>query len=89
MDMYKLKQENEKIVEISREKKQKSNHYKTQICNFLWWEKRKNWNMLQWRRGLLALKEKEQGKTGELNQLLNAVTPMQEKTVSYVSMGEK
>ena len=35
MDMYKLKQENEKIVEISREKKQKSNHYKTQICNFL------------------------------------------------------
>lgn len=35
------------------------------------------------------LKEKEQGKTGELNQLLNAVTPMQEKTVSYVSMGEK
>ncbi|XP_058423553.1 thyroid receptor-interacting protein 11 isoform X4 [Diceros bicornis minor] len=87
MEIGKLKGENEKIVETSREKE--TNYQALQETNmkFSMMLREKEFECHSMKEKALAfeqlLKEKEQGKTGELNQLLNAVKSMQEKTVMF------
>ncbi|KFW76026.1 Thyroid receptor-interacting protein 11, partial [Manacus vitellinus] len=67
MDIRKLKEENENIFSMMLKEKEFESHSMKEKA--LAFEK--------------LLKEKEQGKTGELNQLLNEVKSMQEKAVTF------
>ncbi|XP_006155866.1 thyroid receptor-interacting protein 11 isoform X1 [Tupaia chinensis] len=87
MDICKLKGENEKIVETSREKETEYQALQETNAKFSMMLREKEFECHSMKEKALALeqllKEKEQGKTGELNQLLNAVKSMQEKTVIF------
>lgn len=85
MDMCKLKQENEKkIVETSREKETENQATNMWLSSM---RKEKESDYVAMMEKALALeqllKEKEQGKTEDLNQLSHAVTSMQKKTVLF------
>uniref|UniRef100_A0A452SW31 Thyroid hormone receptor interactor 11 n=1 Tax=Ursus americanus TaxID=9643 RepID=A0A452SW31_URSAM len=87
MDICKLKEENEKIVETTREKETEYQALQETNTKFSMMLREKEFECHSMKEKALAfeqlLKEKEQGKTGELNQLLNAVKSMQEKTVKF------
>ncbi|XP_036698098.1 thyroid receptor-interacting protein 11 isoform X3 [Balaenoptera musculus] len=87
MDICKLKGENEKIIETSREKETEYQALQETNMKFSMMLREKEFECHSLKEKALAfehlLKEKEQGKTGELNQLLNAVKSMQEKTVIF------
>ncbi|XP_004394537.1 PREDICTED: thyroid receptor-interacting protein 11 [Odobenus rosmarus divergens] len=87
MDIFKLKEENEKIVETTREKETEYQALQETNTKFSMMLREKEFECHSMKEKALAfeqlLKEKEQGKTGELNQLLNAVKSMQEKTVKF------
>lgn len=87
MHRWKLKQENEKIVEISREKKtEKQTLQEANMQLSMLRKKEKELEYVAMKKALgveQLLKEKEQGKMWELNQLLNAVPSMQEKTAMF------
>ncbi|XP_059951700.1 thyroid receptor-interacting protein 11 isoform X2 [Mesoplodon densirostris] len=87
MDICKLKGENEKIMETSREKETEYQALQETNTKFSMMLREKEFECHSLKEKALAfehlLKEKEQGKTGELNQLLNAVKSMQEKTVIF------
>ncbi|XP_077637113.1 thyroid receptor-interacting protein 11 isoform X1 [Crocuta crocuta] len=87
MDISKLKEENEKIVETTREKETEYQALQETNMKFSMMLREKEFECHSMKEKALAfeqlLKEKEQGKTGELNQLLNAVKSMQEKTVKF------
>ncbi|XP_040333979.1 thyroid receptor-interacting protein 11 isoform X1 [Herpailurus yagouaroundi] len=87
MDICKLKEENEKIVETTREKEMEYQALQETNMKFSMMLREKEFECHSMKEKALAfeqlLKEKEQGKTGELNQLLNAVKSMQEKTVKF------
>ncbi|XP_074221219.1 thyroid receptor-interacting protein 11 isoform X1 [Camelus bactrianus] len=87
MDICKLKEENEKIVETSREKETEYQALQETNMKLSMMLREKEFECHSLKEKALAceqlLKEKEQGKTGELNQLLNAVKSMQEKTVTF------
>ncbi|XP_023367317.1 thyroid receptor-interacting protein 11 isoform X2 [Otolemur garnettii] len=87
MDISKLKGENEKIAETSRGKETEYQALQETNMKFSMMLREKEFECHSMKEKALAfeqlLKEKEQGKTGELNQLLNAVKSMQEKTVTF------
>ncbi|NXN64498.1 TRIPB protein, partial [Himantopus himantopus] len=88
MDIRKLKEENEKIVARSREKETEFRALQETNMQFSMMLKEKEFESHSMKEKALAfeklLKEKEQqGKTGELNQLLNEVKSMQEKAVTF------
>ncbi|XP_024592071.1 thyroid receptor-interacting protein 11 isoform X2 [Neophocaena asiaeorientalis asiaeorientalis] len=87
MDICKLKGENEKIIETSREKETEYQALQETNMKFSMMLREKEFECHSLKEKALAfehlLKEKEQGKTGELNQLLNAVKSMKEKTVIF------
>ncbi|XP_029093525.1 thyroid receptor-interacting protein 11 isoform X2 [Monodon monoceros] len=87
MDICKLKGENEKIIETSREKETEYQALQETNMKFSMMLREKEFECHSLKEKALAfehlLKEKEQGKTGELNQLLNAVKSMQEKTIIF------
>ncbi|XP_061037170.1 thyroid receptor-interacting protein 11 isoform X4 [Eubalaena glacialis] len=87
MDICKLKGENERIIETSREKETEYQALQETNMKFSMMLREKEFECHSLKEKALAfehlLKEKEQGKTGELNQLLNAVKSMQEKTVIF------
>ncbi|XP_051006568.1 thyroid receptor-interacting protein 11 isoform X2 [Acomys russatus] len=87
MDISKLKGENEKIVEASKGKETEYQALHETNMKFSMMLREKELECHSMREKALAfeqlLKEKEQGKAGELNQLLNAVKSMQEKTVMF------
>lgn len=87
MDICKLKGENEKIVETSRGKETEYQALQETNMKFSMMLREKEFECHSLKEKAVAfeqlLKEKEQGKTGELNQLLNAVKSMQEKTVMF------
>lgn len=87
MDICKLKGENEKIVETSRGKETEYQALQETNAKFSMMLREKEFECHSLKEKALAfeqlLKEKEQGKTGELNQLLNAVKSMQEKTIIF------
>ncbi|XP_037687973.1 thyroid receptor-interacting protein 11 isoform X2 [Choloepus didactylus] len=87
MDICKLKEENEKIVEISRGKETECQALQETNTKFSMMLREREFECQALKEKALAfeqlLKEKEQGKTGELNQLLNTVKSMQEKTVMF------
>ncbi|XP_045864372.1 thyroid receptor-interacting protein 11 isoform X1 [Meles meles] len=87
MDICKLKEENERIVETTREKETEYQALQETNTKFSMMLREKEFECHSMKEKALAfeqlLKEKEQGKTGELNQLLNAVKSMQEKTVKF------
>ncbi|XP_066883973.1 thyroid receptor-interacting protein 11 isoform X2 [Kogia breviceps] len=87
MDICKLKGENEKIIESSRGKETEYQALQETNTKFSMMLREKEFECHSLKEKALAfehlLKEKEQGKTGELNQLLNAVKSMQEKTVTF------
>nr|XP_030739412.1 thyroid receptor-interacting protein 11 isoform X6 [Globicephala melas] len=87
MDICKLKGENEKIIETSRGKETEYQALQETNTKFSMMLREKEFECHSLTEKALAfehlLKEKEQGKTGELNQLLNAVKSMQEKTVIF------
>ncbi|XP_032200537.1 thyroid receptor-interacting protein 11 isoform X2 [Mustela erminea] len=87
MDICKLKEENERIVETSRVKETEYQALQETNTKFSMMLREKEFECHSMKEKALAfeqlLKEKEQGKTGELNQLLNAVKSMQEKTVKF------
>ncbi|XP_021505863.1 thyroid receptor-interacting protein 11 isoform X1 [Meriones unguiculatus] len=87
MDICKLKGENEKIVEASREKETEYQALQETNMKVSMVLREKEFECHSMREKALAfeqlLKEREQGKAGELNQLLNAVKSMQEKTVTF------
>ncbi|XP_054423097.1 thyroid receptor-interacting protein 11 isoform X2 [Pteronotus mesoamericanus] len=86
MDICKLKEENEKVVEINREKETEYQALQETNMKFSMMLQEKEFECHSMKEKALAfeqlLKEKE-GETGELNQLLNAVKSMQEKTVTF------
>ncbi|XP_062945947.1 thyroid receptor-interacting protein 11 isoform X2 [Cynocephalus volans] len=87
MDICKLKGENEKIVETSRGKEAEYQALQETNMKISMMLREKEFECHSMKEKALALeqllKENEQGKTGELNQLLNAVKSMQEKTVTF------
>ncbi|XP_015455166.1 thyroid receptor-interacting protein 11 isoform X2 [Pteropus alecto] len=87
MDIRELKEENEKIVETTREKETEYQALQETNTKFSVMLREKEFECLSVKEKSLAfeqlLKEKEQGKAGELNQLLNAVKSLQEKTVMF------
>uniref|UniRef100_A0A452FVU9 Thyroid hormone receptor interactor 11 n=1 Tax=Capra hircus TaxID=9925 RepID=A0A452FVU9_CAPHI len=87
MDICKLKGENEKIIETSRGKETEYQALQETNMKFSMMLREKEFECHSLKEKAVAfeqlLKEKEQGKTGELNQLLNAVKSMQEKTVMF------
>ncbi|XP_037693736.1 thyroid receptor-interacting protein 11-like [Choloepus didactylus] len=87
MDMCQLKEENGKLVEISRVKQTECQALQETNMKFSMMLREREFEHQEINEKALAfeqlLKEKEQGKTGELNQLLNAVQSMQEKTVTF------
>ncbi|XP_058148390.1 thyroid receptor-interacting protein 11 isoform X2 [Dasypus novemcinctus] len=87
MDIRKLKEENEKIVETSRGKQTEYQALQETNMKFSMMLREREFECQAMKEKALAfeqlLKEKEQGKTGELNQLLNAVKSMQEKTAMF------
>uniref|UniRef100_A0A8C5XBY2 Thyroid hormone receptor interactor 11 n=1 Tax=Microcebus murinus TaxID=30608 RepID=A0A8C5XBY2_MICMU len=87
MDISKLKGENEKIVETSKGKETEYQALQETNMKFSMMLREREFECHSMKEKALAfeqlLKEKEQGKTGELNQLLNAVKSMQEKTVTF------
>uniref|UniRef100_A0A2K6TC54 GRIP domain-containing protein n=1 Tax=Saimiri boliviensis boliviensis TaxID=39432 RepID=A0A2K6TC54_SAIBB len=86
-DIGKLKGENEKIVETSREKETEYQALQETNMKFSMMLQEKEFECHSMKEKALAfeelLKEKEQGKIGELNQLVNAVKSMQEKIVVF------
>ncbi|XP_036114426.1 thyroid receptor-interacting protein 11 isoform X2 [Molossus molossus] len=86
MDICKLKEENEKIIETTREKETEQQALQETNIKFSMMLQEKEFECHSMKEKALAfeqlLKEKE-GQTGELNQLLNAVKSMQEKTVTF------
>ncbi|XP_016061198.1 PREDICTED: thyroid receptor-interacting protein 11 isoform X2 [Miniopterus natalensis] len=86
MDICKLKEENEKIVETTREKETEYQALQETNMKFSMMLQEKEFECHSMKEKALAfeqlLKEKE-GETGELNQLLNTVKSMQEKTVTF------
>lgn len=87
MNIRELKEENEKIVETSREKETEYQALQETNMKFSMMLREREFECHSMKEKALAceqlLKEKEQGKTGELNQLLNAVKSLQEKTVTF------
>ncbi|KAM9645909.1 thyroid receptor-interacting protein 11 isoform 2-T2 [Trichechus inunguis] len=87
MDICKLKEENEKIIDASRGKETEYQALQETNMKFSMMLREKEFENHTMKEKALAfeqlLKEKEQGNTGELNQLLNAVKSMQEKTVLF------
>ncbi|XP_003462703.1 thyroid receptor-interacting protein 11 [Cavia porcellus] len=87
MEIAKLKVENEKIVETSRAKETEYQALQETNMKFSMMLREKEFECHSMKEKAVAfeqlLKEKEQGKTGELNQLLNTVKGMQEKTVTF------
>ncbi|XP_023575402.1 thyroid receptor-interacting protein 11 [Octodon degus] len=87
MEITKLKVENEKIVETSRAKETEYHALQETNMKFSMMLREKEFECHSMKEKAIAfeqlLKEKEQGKTGELNQLLNTVKGMQEKTVTF------
>ncbi|XP_039739974.1 thyroid receptor-interacting protein 11 isoform X2 [Pteropus medius] len=87
MDIRELKEENEKIVETTKEKETEYQALQETNTKFSVMLREKEFECLSVKEKSLAfeqlLKEKEQGKAGELNQLLNAVKSLQEKTVMF------
>ncbi|XP_016000937.2 thyroid receptor-interacting protein 11 isoform X4 [Rousettus aegyptiacus] len=87
MDICELKKENEKIVETTREKETEYQALQETNTKFSVMLREKEFECLSVKEKSLAfeqlLKEKEQGKAGELNQLLNTVKSLQEKTVMF------
>ncbi|ELW48878.1 Thyroid receptor-interacting protein 11 [Tupaia chinensis] len=86
-DIFNLKEENKKIIETSREKEAEYQALQETNEKFSTMLREKEFECHSMKEKALAfeqlLKEKEQDKTCELNQLLNAVKLMQEKTVLY------
>ncbi|KAM4830894.1 thyroid receptor-interacting protein 11 isoform X1 [Urocitellus parryii] len=87
MDISKLKGENEKIIETSKEKETEYQALQETNLKFSVMLREKEFECQSMKEKALAfeqlLQEKEQGKAGELNQLLNAVESMQEKTIMF------
>ncbi|XP_058424851.1 thyroid receptor-interacting protein 11-like [Diceros bicornis minor] len=87
VDLHKVKQENEKILERSREKETENQALQETNMRLSMMLREKEFESAAVKKKALALerllKEKEQGQAGELNQLLHAVTSMQEKTVLF------
>ncbi|XP_066133538.1 thyroid receptor-interacting protein 11 [Saccopteryx bilineata] len=86
LDICKLKEENEKIVETTREKETEYQALQETNMKFSMMLQEKEFECHSMKEKALAfeqlLKEKED-ETGELNQLLNTVRSMQEKTVTF------
>uniref|UniRef100_A0A8C0XLR3 Thyroid receptor-interacting protein 11 n=1 Tax=Castor canadensis TaxID=51338 RepID=A0A8C0XLR3_CASCN len=86
-DISKLKVENEKIVETSRGKETEYQALQETNMKFSIMLREKEFEYHSMKEKALAfeqlLKEKEQGEAGELNQLLNTVKSMQEKTITF------
>ncbi|XP_027725732.1 thyroid receptor-interacting protein 11 [Vombatus ursinus] len=87
MDICKLKEENEKIVVMSREKETEFRALQETNMQISMMLREKEFESNSMKEKALAfeklLKEKEQGNTGELNQLLNEVKSMQDKAVKF------
>lgn len=87
MNIRELKEENEKIIQASREKETEYQALQETNMKFSMMLREREFECHSVKEKALAfeqlLKEKEQGKTGELNQLLNAVKSLQEKTVTF------
>ncbi|XP_074091522.1 thyroid receptor-interacting protein 11 [Macrotis lagotis] len=87
MDIRKLKEENEKIVVMSREKETEFRALQETNMQISMMLREKEFESNSMKEKALALekllKEKEQGNTGELNQLLNEVKSMQDKAVKF------
>ncbi|XP_055989622.1 thyroid receptor-interacting protein 11 [Sorex fumeus] len=87
MDISKLKEENEKIVQASREKETEYQALQETNTKFSMMLREKEFECHSLKEKSVALeqllKEKEEGKSGELNQLLNAVKSMQEKNIMF------
>ncbi|XP_075387812.1 thyroid receptor-interacting protein 11 isoform X2 [Tenrec ecaudatus] len=87
MDLQKLKEENDRVVEAARGKETEYQALQETNTKFSMMLREKEFESHTMKEKALALeqllKEKEQGKTGELNQLLNAVKSLQEKTVLF------
>ncbi|KFO18281.1 Thyroid receptor-interacting protein 11 [Fukomys damarensis] len=87
LEIAKLKVENEKIIETSMAKETEYQALQETNMKFSMMLREKEFECHSMKEKALAfeqlLKEKEQGKTGELNQLLNTVKGMQEKTVTF------
>ncbi|XP_051833293.1 thyroid receptor-interacting protein 11 [Antechinus flavipes] len=87
MDICKLKEENEKIIVMSREKETEFRALQETNMQVSMMLREKEFESNSMKEKALAfeklLKEKEQGNTGELNQLLNEVKSMQDKAVKF------
>ncbi|XP_056666431.1 thyroid receptor-interacting protein 11 [Monodelphis domestica] len=87
MDIRKLKEENEKIVVMSREKETEFRALQETNMQISMMLREKEFESNSMKEKAFAfeklLKEKEQGNTGELNQLLNEVKSMQDKAVMF------
>ncbi|XP_054986330.1 thyroid receptor-interacting protein 11 [Sorex araneus] len=87
LDISKLKEENEKIVQASREKETEYQALQETNTKFSMMLREKEFECHSLKEKSVALeqllKEKEEGKSGELNQLLNAVKSMQEKNIMF------
>uniref|UniRef100_A0A8C5ZNL0 GRIP domain-containing protein n=1 Tax=Marmota marmota marmota TaxID=9994 RepID=A0A8C5ZNL0_MARMA len=87
MNISQLKGENEKIIETSKEKEMEYQELQEMNMKFSMMLREQEFRYQSMKEKVLAfeqlLGEKEQGKAGELNQLLNAVESMQEKTILY------
>ncbi|KAM5273662.1 thyroid receptor-interacting protein 11 [Ctenodactylus gundi] len=87
MDVSKLKEENEKILKTSKREETEYQALQETNIKFSMMLREKEFECHSMKEKALALeqllKEKEEGKTGELNQLLNTVKSMQEKTVVF------
>lgn len=87
MNIRELKEENEKIMQATREKETEYQALQETNMKFSMMLREREFECHSVKEKALAfeqlLKEKEQGKTGELNQLLNAVKSLQEKTVMF------
>ncbi|XP_058424837.1 thyroid receptor-interacting protein 11-like [Diceros bicornis minor] len=87
VDLYKVKRENEKILEKSMEKETENRALQETNMRLSMMLREKEFESAAVKKKALALeqllKEQEQGQAGELNQLLHAVTSMQEKTVLF------
>ncbi|XP_053553524.1 thyroid receptor-interacting protein 11 [Bombina bombina] len=87
MDVRKLKEENEKVVDkcVEKETEFRALHETNMQFSMMLREKEFESQSMKEKASALEnlLKEKEQGKTGELNQLLNEVKSMQEKAILF------
>ncbi|XP_064334229.1 thyroid receptor-interacting protein 11-like [Camelus dromedarius] len=87
VDICKLKEANEKIVQTWREKETENQALQQTNMRLSMMRREEQLKFVAMKEKPLALehllKENEQGKNGELNQLLHAVTSMQEKTLIF------